>query len=105
MTDVTESRESRESELPEETGKGSDPQSPLRFPGFPENPLIAACVVGLLTLAVFFQVLGFSFTNFDDVTNITSNPHFNPVTSKGIAYFWTHGYYELYMPVTYTVWG
>ena len=84
--------------------KQSDENDSSRL-AFLSKPLTAACVVALLTLAVYCRILGFSFTNYDDITNVTSNPYFNPVTPHNLGYLWTHGYNELYMPVTYTIWA
>ncbi|MES2459771.1 MAG: tetratricopeptide repeat protein [Armatimonadota bacterium] len=99
MTDVKET----ETAAPTRSGEAGEGKPSFRLPPFLDNPAAAACIVALLTLAVFGQVLGFSFTNYDDITNVTSNPHFNPVTPRSIGYLWTHGYNELYMPVTYAI--
>ena len=78
---------------------------PFRLPGFLNNPLIPGTIVVLLTLIVYGQILGFSFVNYDDGTNIFNNPYFRPVTAQSIGYLWTHGYNDLYTPVTSTIWG
>jgi Flp pilus assembly protein TadD len=89
----------------ENSSLGSDDKPVFRIPAVLDNPATAASIVVLVTLIIYCRILGFSFTNYDDITNVTSNPYFNPVTLKSIGYLWTHGYNELYMPVTYTVWA
>jgi len=66
---------------------------------------IAAFIVVAGTLLLYVRILSFSFVNYDDGTNIFHNPYVDPPSLHGLAYLWTHGYYELYMPVTYTVWA
>ncbi|MBC8102381.1 MAG: tetratricopeptide repeat protein [Cytophagales bacterium] len=79
---------------------------PFRRLSLLDRPFAVALALGIVTFATFFSILGFSFVNYDDGTNIFANPHLTPtVTGRGIGYLWTHGYYELYMPVTYTLWG
>ena len=94
-----------ESEAPENTRETNGEKPPFRLPAFLSNPLIPGSIVFLLTFFVYVQILGFSFTNYDDITNVTSNPYFTPVTPHSVGYLWTHGYNELYMPVTYTIWA
>jgi hypothetical protein len=86
-------------------GEADGGKPPFRLPSFIDNPAAAGWIVCLLTLIVYCRILGFSFTNYDDINNVTGNPYFNPVTARSIGYFWTHGYNELYMPVTYTIWA
>src|ERR1700733_6640765 len=45
------------------------------------------------------------FVSWDDSFNIYHNPHFNPPTLAGVAAYWAHPAYGLYIPLTYTLWG
>lgn len=63
--------------------------------------ILIACIV----LAVFWPVCRNHFLTWDDYQNIAANQRFNPPTIQGIAYFFTHPYLHLYIPLTYFVWG
>lgn len=65
-------------------------------------PLLTVIVV---TLLLFLPICGYQFSIIDDDTNIFNNPYLNQPGSQNIAHFWTHTYYELYMPLTYTLWA
>lgn len=55
---------------------------------------------------VYGQVLGFHFLPFwDDDTNIHRNPLYAPLSWGSIATFWKGPFQQLYIPVTYSVWG
>jgi tetratricopeptide (TPR) repeat protein len=99
MTEVTEST------TPQRSGKADEVKSSFRLPAFLDNSITAVCIVVLLTVAVYWRIIGFSFINYDDGSNVFANPYLNPVTPQNMGYLWTHGYYDLYMPVTYTLWG
>ena len=45
------------------------------------------------------------FTCWDDSYNVAENPRFNPPTLASVGYYWTHPAYDIYIPVTYTVWA
>ena len=79
-------------------------------------PYLVSLVVPLLLVAavicVFAQTRHFDFLTYDDSINVYANPHLNTpvhgiptITMQEIAQFWQHAYYELYTPVTYTIWG
>jgi len=75
----------------------------------PRSP-IARILLSLLILTalvgfIFGPVLKNDFVNWDDQSEITENPDFNPVSLSGLAWNWTHPRLSLYMPVTYMVWG
>ncbi|MBX9790076.1 MAG: tetratricopeptide repeat protein [Pirellulales bacterium] len=66
-------------------------------------PTIAwGAVAPLLAIVVFAQVASFELLQYDDRTNVTDNPHLNPVTLSGVAQFWRAPYAGLYAPLTYT---
>lgn len=58
----------------------------------------------LFTLAVFWRVCGYKFVYWDDYDNVAQNPVF-PLTAESLARIWYLPYLQLYVPVTYTVWG
>ncbi len=62
-------------------------------------------LVAFVVLAVFWPICRNHFLTWDDYQNIAANPRFNPPTIQGIAYFFTHPYLHLYIPLTYFIWG
>jgi Tfp pilus assembly protein PilF len=67
--------------------------------------------IPLLILAVVFALFGpalrHEFVAWDDQLNIYDNDDFKPPTAAAIAHYWNpqHPKLELYIPLTYTVWG
>src|SRR4051812_26018303 len=45
------------------------------------------------------------FTVWDDWFNVVENPRLNPPTISGVAFYWTHPAFDLYIPMTYTLWA
>ena len=66
---------------------------------------IAAALLMLVTLAVFWQVHSFEFVQWDDGLHIFENPYLQSVTFDNILAFWRKPYAELYIPLTYTLWA
>jgi hypothetical protein len=64
---------------------------------------VALILIG--TLVTFSPLLKCAFTDWDDPDTIWANPHMRPATPSSIGYYWTHAEEELYIPLTYTVWG
>src|SRR5690348_9348766 len=58
----------------------------------------------VLTFAAFGKSVGFDFVS-DDWLVIVHNPQFNPPTWSSIGWYWNHVAWNLYMPVTCSVWG
>jgi tetratricopeptide (TPR) repeat protein len=56
-------------------------------------------------LAVFGRILGQTLLGWDDRSNTVLNPHLVPPTASGLLYFWGHAYADLYVPLTYSLWG
>src|SRR6185437_10581621 len=63
--------------------------------------ILISCIV----LAVFWPICRNHFLTWDDYQNIAANQRFNPPTIQGIAYFFTHPYLHLFIPLTYFIWG
>jgi protein O-mannosyl-transferase len=67
---------------------------------------LCAGVLLLLVAAVYGEVCSFHFLPFwDDDTNIHRNPLYSPLSWKNIALFWEGPFQQLYIPITYSVWG
>jgi len=56
-------------------------------------------------LAAFGRILGQGLLGWDDLPNTIANPHLNPPSLAGTLYFWRHAYMDLFIPLTFTVWG
>ena len=67
--------------------------------------LLIVLVLIALPLATFGRVLGHGFIDWDDRTQIYENPDFNPPSPAKIAKYWRGPHMNLYLPVTYTLWG
>src|SRR2546423_3144236 len=65
----------------------------------------APLLLVVITLGTYAPLMGHSFTLMDDPRTLTENPRFNPPTWGAIGYYWTHPHMELWVPVTYSVWG
>ena len=64
------------------------------------NTWIAAAVVAVVTLIALGRIITHEFVRWDDPGNFLENPYL-----KSIGYCWWHPVGNLYIPVTYTVWG
>ena len=69
-----------------------------------QTALCAAALV-LLVFATFFPALRAGFVAFDDEQSVYGNPFLNPVTAQTLPRFWGEAYYQLYTPVTSTLWA
>jgi len=69
-------------------------------------PAVWALLVAAATFGAFARAIGFTFLNWDDPANVFQNPYLTPsVTAAGLARLWTAPYFELYMPLTDTIWA
>jgi len=66
---------------------------------------IVRLAIVLSVLLVFGRVLGHAILAWDDLTNTLWNPHLSPPSASGILYLWGHAYADLYVPLTFTLWG
>ncbi len=74
--------------------------------GIFRSKMILGALVLLLVAAVYGEVCSFHFLPFwDDDTNIHRNPLYSPLSWESIALFWKAPFQQLYIPVTYSVWG
>lgn len=65
-------------------------------------PLLLVIVVPVLVL---WPVAGAEFIPLDDPDNVSRNERLNPPTFRGVAWYWTHPYLNMYAPLTYTAWA
>ena len=66
--------------------------------------IVRLAILSLVGL-VFGRVVGQAILAWDDLTNTLWNPHLVPPSPSGILYFWGHAYADLYVPLTFTLWG
>ena len=62
-------------------------------------------LIVLIVFVVFGRVIGNNFLWWDDEFTIFGNEAFKPVTLHGIFWHWRHPFMQLYVPMTYTIWG
>jgi hypothetical protein len=62
-------------------------------------------LVFAITLAVWLPSLRNDFVDWDDLNMIVHNPRFNPPTPAGAGWYWTHRAWNLYQPLTTTLWA
>lgn len=66
---------------------------------------IYSLILLVCVLAVFYPVCSFEFLNYDDNFNVYTNERITNFSCANLWYFWTHFYENLYIPLTYTLWG
>lgn len=63
------------------------------------------CLLICITMTAFLNCLSASFLILDDDLNIYNNPFFKKITYSTFANIWKTSYENLYIPVTYCIWG
>ena len=66
--------------------------------------LTMRAILGALTALVLSPVLFADFIRLDDYSHLFDNPNLRRMSVAGLAAFWTKSYFNLYIPVTYSVW-
>jgi hypothetical protein len=66
------------------------------------KPLV---LLTLIITAVWAQSLANDFVHWDDLDMIVRNPMFNPPTWAGVGWYWVHPAWNLYQPLTTTLWA
>jgi tetratricopeptide (TPR) repeat protein len=63
--------------------------------------------IGLVVaiLLAYSPLFTADFTVWDDTYNVAENARLSPPTWQSVGHYWTHFAYDLYIPVTYTVWA
>jgi protein O-mannosyl-transferase len=64
----------------------------------------ALALLLLPTVLVLSPVLFADFIRLDDYSHLFDNPHLHRMSVSGLAAFWTKSYFNLYIPITYSVW-
>ena len=62
------------------------------------------CLLLVCIAAIYGQTLAFPFLSYDDPLHVADNPLLVTPGVSNPGRFWTQPVYQLYMPVTYTVW-
>jgi Flp pilus assembly protein TadD len=57
-----------------------------------------------VTALVLSPVLFADFVRLDDYSHLFDNPHLRRMSVSGLAAFWANPYFNLYIPITYSVW-
>lgn len=65
--------------------------------------LLLLGLLAAVTVAVYWQVVGFRFLTWDDDVHVTNNPTLNPVSLASLEQIWLHPYEYLYIPASYTL--
>ncbi|NIO11614.1 MAG: tetratricopeptide repeat protein [Deltaproteobacteria bacterium] len=68
------------------------------------RPILISILLVILTVGVFWRVYDHEFV-WDDRIDIYENPHLKSDDAPEILVFWQKPYLNLYIPLTYTVWG
>ena len=59
----------------------------------------------IAVVATFFSVMRHEFGGWDDEQNLTLNPQMHPPTWSAVRGYWLRPKYDLYAPVTWTLWS
>jgi protein O-mannosyl-transferase len=65
----------------------------------------AAWLVAGVTLLIYLPAVFNNFVEWDDSLIITNNPRFISPSWETVGYYWTHRVFNLYMPITCTLWA
>ena len=80
----------------------------MKIPSFLRDQRDRTQIYSLIVLAavaiVFWSVRSASFLSWDDPILVSENPHYIQPDSS-LFFFWKSPYLNLYMPMTYTLWG
>jgi Tfp pilus assembly protein PilF len=77
----------------------------LHLPGRNLSARSALILIISVTVLVFWPVVTFDFTTWDDGETVARNPKLNPPTVDSLKSFWTSPQMDLYVPATYTLWA
>lgn len=65
----------------------------------------ARLVIVAATLITLWPLVRCDFGGFDDAMNLSHNPRLNPPIWRTVLHYWRSPEFDLYVPVTYTVWA
>jgi tetratricopeptide (TPR) repeat protein len=66
---------------------------------------LALAILVIVPLLALGRVCRDDFTSWDDSFTLRDNPTMNPVTWDSVQRWWAAPFMDLYVPLTYTVWG
>lgn len=76
--------------------------APASSPGAGRGVWVSRLLIVLLVFFAFHPALRHTLLPWDDLGNITRNPHVSPPSAAGLARIWTAPYDGLYVPLVYT---
>jgi len=65
---------------------------------------LAPFVLVLAVALVFGRSVGYGFVVWDDLSNVSANPSFDPPSLHSLGSFWAERHEHLYVPLSYTLW-
>lgn len=80
------------------------PRPPRSTPPQHARPARALALLVLLTALALSPALLADFVRLDDYSHLFDNPHLQGRSLSGLAALWVKPYFNLYIPVTYSVW-
>lgn len=78
--------------------------SSLSAPRNSRRTFFLAAGLAIITLAVFSPLFRAQFIEWDDRDNFIRNPFMLDRSIHGLAFFWTHPFRDLFIPITETIW-
>jgi len=70
----------------------------------PQSTWLMRGTICVLAVALFAPSIAFEFSGWDDNDVLARNPRLLDPTIENLAFYWTHSQFDLYVPVTQTVW-
>ena len=64
----------------------------------------AVALIGLVVLLLYGRTYSYGLIIGDDTVNITYNPFYDPLTVANILQAWSKAYFDLFIPVTLSIW-
>jgi len=74
-----------------------------RGPGW--EKILPMITLVLITVAVFWPVIGHQFLAYDDSVDVYKNPYLQVRSLDNLLHFWRYPYEGLYTPLTYTIYA
>ena len=66
---------------------------------------VLSFILIIMGFLVYSKSIGFEAVLWDDDLHITNNSHQTQSFLKAISFYWTHIYWNLYIPLTYSMWS
>ncbi|MBN2161215.1 MAG: tetratricopeptide repeat protein [Spirochaetes bacterium] len=68
-----------------------------------KNRYFYIVLLAIVTLVIFWQVIGHEFVLYDDDFSVYENPYLQSITIQNIVHFWKNPYKNAYMPLSLTI--